>query len=341
MKLKKKFIIYGFSFLTILILTFIVSNREVGLVGDTKTYTNKFIVGTACKCMGDSEIGFELFLLPMYLLSFSPEMIFFVISLLTYLLIFISSRKNINLLVSQTKKTITNKHKYYITTFSLLIMIPIIYQLHTNAIRQGLSSLILLMSYMYYQEAKLKKSIALLIISTLFHVSAILIVPFFILFFYTKLKLQSSFFISITIFIFLSLLYLLGYSEPLVKNISDVLNIQVWELVSTYGSESSVQRGIRYDFYFFTVLISLPILVYSLFNKAARSYFVFIVISTIPFLLLGWGAYSNRYLFNVWIYILLAIASILTLKFINLKGFYLFLFFFAFIFNIVYTKVYV
>lgn len=335
MKLKKSSINYTVITLLVALLSVIIANREVGLAGDTKTYYNKFIIGSACKCMGDFEIGFELFLLPMYVLSFTPEMIFFALSLLINILIFLSSVKIIDLL--DNERFSMPQYKSYIALFSVILMLPITYQIHTNVIRQGISSLILLLSILYYFEGSTKKSLLLLIISATFHSSAILIIPFYLLFFYTRLEIKTSFYISILLFILLSLLYLFNYSEILVKNTSDFLNIPVWELVSSYGSDSSFQSGTRYDFYIFTLMILLPLLVYSLKHNTVRSYFIFIMISTIPFLLLGWGAYSNRYLFNVWVYIVFGIIAVITSKTRSLKSFYLLLFSMSFIINLIYV----
>lgn len=337
LKVKKSVLTYSLFALMVLFLTAAIAVRDVSVGTDTQTYTNAFLVGASCKCFGSHEIGFEAFLYPMYLLSFSPELIFFVISLLVFILSFFISKKLIDYFSLGFQYEVN--YKYYITVFSVFIMVPIVIQVHINAIRQGISALFLLISFLYILEKSKKKSFFYLIVSVSFHYSALLIIPFYILFLYTRIKIGIVFLFSVFLFSILSLIYVLGFSEEVVKYFSNLLHLPVWEAVKTYGEGSSYKIGVRHDFYIFTLLLLLPVFFISLYNEKIKIYFIFLVVSTIPFLLLGWGAYSNRYLFNVWIYIPLGVLAFLVLSFKRVNLFYFIFIILAIVLNLFYIKV--
>lgn len=336
LKIKKSFIVYLFFSLVVLLLTTAIAIRDPSIGADTQTYTNKFLGGVACKCIGESEIGFEAFLYPMYLLSFSPELIFFTISLLIFILIFYNSKKIVDSFSMELESK--NNYKYYITVFSIFIMVPVVIQIHINAIRQGISALFFLLSFLYLLEESKKKSLLYLIISISFHYSAFLVLPFYILFLYSKVRVNVTFSVATFLFLLLSIIYVLGLSEEVVKYFSTLLHLPVWEAVSTYGEGSSYRVGVRYDFYLFTLMLLLPVFFLSLSNRNIRTYFIFLVVSTIPFLLLGWGAYSNRYIFNVWLYIPLGVLSFFVLRFKKITSFYIIFIFISFLLNLIYIN---
>lgn len=337
LKIKKSILTYSFFVIMVLLLTSVIAIRDISVGTDTQTYTSIFLMGASCKCPGNHEIGFEAFLYPMYLLSFTPELIFFFISLLIFILIFFLSKKTIENFSLGTNYKVD--YRYYITVFSFFIIVPIVIQVHINAIRQGISALFFLLSFLYLLEGSKKKSLFYLIVSVSFHYSALLIMPFYILFFYTKIKVNIVFSFAVFLFLLLSLIYILGFSEELIKYLSNLLHLPVWEAVKMYGEDSSYKVGVRYDFYIFTLLLFLPLFFISLYNDSIKIYFVFLLVSTIPFLLLGWGAYSNRYLFNVWLYIPLGFLAFFVLKFKKFNMLYFISIILAFILNLFYIRI--
>lgn len=313
-KIDKVNVVFFVFYSVLLFLSYIIGNRELSVGTDTQTYANKFIRGVACKCMGDSEIGFETFLYPMYLLSFSPGLIFTILSFFIFLILFFISFKMVNGLKDNKASNLYLSYRDYIALFSLFLMIPIVLQIHINAIRQGVSALFLLVSFLYVLEGDKKKSFYCILLSVSFHYSAALILPLFVLFYYFNYRLIVVYLISIFVFMVLSAVYLLGFSEGVIKLLSEAFYLPVWKMVNEYGALSLYKTGVRYDFYFFSLVLMLPIFLYSIFSNTAKIYFSFLVICMVPFLLLGWGAYSNRYLLNLWLYIPFGFFGYLVLK---------------------------
>ncbi|WP_174958940.1 EpsG family protein [Halopseudomonas pelagia] len=311
----------AFLFLLIVLSSYLVGDRDVSVGTDTINYTNTFISGAACKCIGDSELGFELFLYPMYVLGMGPTLIFFIISLTLYSLMYLSALKVAGVAVSNFNNERAQLKSAFLI-FGLMVMVPFVIQLHVNAIRQGLSLLCLLLSFLYLLEDRKRLSVSLLILAIGFHYSTILILPFYVVFFYTRIFFGKSFYLAVFIFVILSILYLLGFSELVVKRLSEFFYIPVWEVVSSYASHAEYKRGVRYDFYAFSFVLVVPIFLYALKNVKARVYLVFVLISMIPFLLLGWGAYSNRYVLNSWIYAFFGLFLYVVIAFPVVKKFY-------------------
>ena len=261
----------------------VISNRSVYVGTDTLTYTNKFINGAACKCLGGSEIGFELFVWPMYMLSFKPASIFFVISLLIYSLLYLAAIKLASVALDGKGLSERAYFKYALTLFAFIAILPITIQIHINAIRQGLSALMLLISFLYLEEKKKRVSVVYLCLAAAFHYSTLLILPFYVFLLYLRWPLNFAYYSAIAVFSALSVVYLTGFSEAFVKTLSEFFHISLWHEVRSYGADSGYRDGVRYDFYIFTLAMMLPTYIYSTFNARARAYFVFLVVSVIPF----------------------------------------------------------
>lgn len=332
--LNKKKVVFLFLSVVILIVSYVVGYRDLSVGADTSTYANKFLHGASCKCFGSSEPGFEAFLYPMYFVSLSPQNIFMIISILIYLLVFFIAVKAVRNLGGNREYG----YREYIMIFSMFIMLPLVFQVHVNAIRQGLSALFLLVSFFYILESNRKVSFLYLLLSALFHYSALLIIPFYVLFFYFNFRVNYVYASSIFIFLILSFLYLLGFSEDLVRYLSGFFNIPLWDAVKSYGEFSGYKVGVRYDFYFYSFTLMLPVFLYSIYNVNVRKYFSFLVVAMIPFLILGWGAYSNRYLLNVWLYISFGVICLVFLRISFFKYFYTVFFAVSILSNFLYIK---
>lgn len=321
---------------SITILSFAIGYRNIDIGTDTATYTYAYLAQMSCKCIpGRLEVGYEVFSLPISLLSFTPETFFSIVALLIFILLNISIITTLKIL----NKGVPVDIRQSITVFSLLISTPLIIQLQINAIRQGISTLILLLSFLYLQSNNKYKSFILLITALSFHYSTLLILPFYIVLLYSHIKESYKYMASIYTLTILSFLYILSLSEDIVKFVSIKMDVPIWSTVKEYGEASITvyKSGVRYDFFFFTLLLILPLLLVSIKHNYLRKYFIFIVICFIPFLLLGWGNYSNRYLLAIWTYAPLVFLAYVSIKLKHLKHFYLLFLVAAILINLIYV----
>lgn len=109
------------------------------------------------------------------------------------------------------------------------------------------------------------------------------------------------------------LLYVLGFSKSFVAFFP-----QIYFFVADYGTlANNVERlktGVRVDFAVFTLMLLWLVSFFTKLSAIKNDTFIlrlfcYASASTIPFFMLGWGYYSNRYLFTAWFLILIMLLS--------------------------------
>jgi len=114
-----------------------------------------------------------------------------------------------------------------------------------NGLRQGFSLPLLYFSLLFFSKRKFIISIIFFLVSFGFHYSVILTLPFIALVFQTQRFVLFSFVIS-------SLLYTLGISELLVKLVSDLLSISLYQDISNFGEGKNYRQGFQFDLFLYS-----------------------------------------------------------------------------------------
>lgn len=319
------------SLLVLIILGIIVSAliglRSSDVGRDTVSYISYFSDSVVYGVIDKFEFGFS------YLLYFisntinSVDFFFFIIALIItscYIIFFYK-------LYLKLFKPHRSSVGRYIIFFTILLFSSWYYTLTTNGIRQGVSIafIYLALYYLFYEQKKVKFIIiSLLAIS--FHLSAIVILPIF-LFYKTRFRLV---FIA---WVLSGIGYFTSTNELFIEWISIKFNLPIYQLVKFYAVERGEQPGdglyygFDLKFFIYTIFWPLLLLILSKWKSQSKSYElnkkeVFVLIKiyfflSIPYFLLGFGAFSNRFAVLSWFLIpVLQFYSISSLRFRYLFG---------------------
>lgn len=185
--------------------------------------------------------------------------------------------------------------------FSLIISfaLPFYFNASTNVIRAGLSFPFILLSIVSIRKKLTIKFIIYSIIAIGFHYSSALFILFYLVLSYLDRKVLNVSYIILCIL----------YSLSVTKNILTSLGISwvdaVVSTVEDFVSYADYQTGYRLDFLAFTLFILFSYIFLSRFIKVTLNdkYFICDLYKglTFPFLLVGFGAFSDRYLLNAWL----------------------------------------
>lgn len=179
----------------------------------------------------------------------------------------------------------------------------------TNGLRQGISLVFLYWGCVeYVYERRKLKFLLLLAISTSFHYSCLLVIPF-LLIYYLQFRYVFLLWAGAAVG------YMTGINELVVKEISQALHLPVYEFIKYYSLEKGATEGGLYNGFilaFFVYTLFWPIIIlfllkikfrfkskianYSNIYKLIKIYFIF----SIVYFILGFGPFSNRYAFFSW-----------------------------------------
>jgi len=171
----------------------------------------------------------------------------------------------------------------------------------TNGLRQGLSLPFLYLSLFFFSERKVLLSSLFFVISLGFHMSVILFLPFYILFF---LRIRVVF----SAFLIMAGLYLLNFFEPLVMAASNYFSLNAYEIITNYASGSGRWVGVQFEFVMYTVFFGtlfyflrkyVKRMFLSNYDRVLKFYYLLMM----PYFSFGFGAYSNRYAFIGWLFL--------------------------------------
>jgi len=197
-----------------------------------------------------------------------------------------------------------NRFVFLATVFVLLFLSPVMVNASINLIRQGVASFLVILAMMaFLQKRWVIFSIAALT-SVGFHYSSIVflvIAPLLLLGDRIVFRLVSVLF----------LVYISGYSDALVLTVSP----DVYNYVVGYVEGADYRAGVRLDFAVVSIvfLLSLIIsvkLVRPDFRQKARLVISVYSVLLIPFFLVGFGNFSNRFLLPAWLSLSLIAASV-------------------------------
>lgn len=288
-----------FLLVSLLVATIVVGVRDVSVGTDTLNYANNFLSIQSCNCFpGRLEPGFQVLTWMLGMTGQGTGFYFFSVSLFIFLTAYFLSKNTSRLLgkddVGQWKI------QYWILIF--LFISPFFVSANINAIRQGLASLFVFFAMFALVERKWRSFFLYSIVSISFHYfSGVLVLLSLALFF------SLPFLLMITGG--LSVIYGFGFSEVIVKFVSDLTGLSIYSFVMDYMAGAEYRSGVRFDFLMFSwfwVVFFLAVSVFFLKSEQRRSFRHLVkiyLILLIPFLLFGFGNYSNRYLYPAWLFL--------------------------------------
>lgn len=275
----------GLVAVTLLILLILVALRDPSIGTDTENYLSNYSEVLRCACITDTfEIGFQFLVYIISRFSAPEEVYLFLVALFSVLIL------------SYFVKRVCAKESQYIT-LSILIISPFFSSVLINGVRQGLAAMIIFLAGTYWDKNKIIFFV-LLLLSVTIHKSSVLILPFLILM-YMKVS------VVYVVFLLISVLYGFGFTQYLVYEMSEFSGLDLYDRVYSYNVNAEYRRGVRLDFLtFFLLGVNLAFFLYYynrervlLFYPAYETLLKFYVVLVMPFLWLGWAAYSNRYAF--------------------------------------------
>lgn len=185
------------------------------------------------------------------------------------------------------------------------------YSAQVNVVRQGVSCFAL---FCFYSCLLNRRCGFLLFFSAFvalgFHSTAVMFV-------FLAFGLIFSYRIVLGGVVFFAVLYSLGGAELLLEQISNLLNFDLYGKVVEYGADAEYASGIRLDFVVFSLGLGffldflgrfwVPSFQRERFLNCVKVYWLFLV----PFFMLGFGAFSDRFLLNAWLYFSVALGVFL------------------------------
>lgn len=320
--LSKKYVeISILEILAALLVAAIVSTRNIDIGADTVRYIEHFnnigVNGFDTKY----EPGFTLIAIITHFFYSSYEAFFFLISLL----ITLSMQRIFNTSVMDSTITPGNRFFYSLLFHTALFFSSWFYVAIANGLRHGLALPFLYFAlYEAFYNKRYIRSFLFFSISFSFHVSSILIVILLPLFYFSNVSLFYIWFC-------LAFTYIIGWNENIVKIVSDVSGLGVYEFIKYYSLQkdgSGVAKYAGFDPRFVIYTIFWPILYYlllifrrrkSIDRNCRKDFFVrmYIILSCL-FFIFGFAPFSNRYAFFSWM--LVPIMQILILDNFKIKS---------------------
>lgn len=256
-------------------------------------------------------------------LNMPADVFFSFLSALSFLFIFLSFH-NLNYYFNRSS---SDSRVFVVGAISLLISV-FFYAAQLNIIRQGLSCFALIYAFSSILNARYGLFFFIsLIVAVGVHFTGLLFISalFFLLFRYCTV---------VFIIFILSVFYALGWSEKIVLFFSGISGFDLHGALVSYGEESGYAAGVRIDFLFFSLFLGggldflirfFPGIQRDLLLNFLKLYWVWLA----PFLALGFGAYSDRFLINAWIFSSFAAAAIIAFSiprklYSNFIGFFLY-----------------
>lgn len=193
---------------------------------------------------------------------------------------------------------------FLIASLMFLFISPVMSNATINVVRQGLASLLVFTALLAFHRRQWRAYVLWGLLATGFHYSSVLYLlcaPVLLL----KPKLQRI--VGIGAF----LAYCSGFTMILVRALAPSL----YAYVMTHDAIATYRSGVRLDFAAFSLFwYLLPLLAAPLVREPVRenikhSTTVYLVLM-LPFFLIGWGSFSNRYLLPAWLAVSLILAAI-------------------------------
>ena len=200
----------------------------------------------------------------------------------------------------------------YITFLSaagmLLLLSPVFVNSSINAVRQGLAALLVFTALMAFEQRQWRRFCAYGLIAILLHFSSALYIAFAPVLFLGYRRLR---YVAVAAFI----IYASGASMDLVRSLSPAL----YSIAMEHAANLNYRSGVRLDFALFSMawyalpFIAAP-LVQEPYRERLKQATSLYLVMLLPFFMIGWGFFSNRYLLPAWQAASLIVGAMLSLS---------------------------
>jgi hypothetical protein len=224
------------------------------------------------------------------------QMVLFAILLLT---VVIATRRYFDCLGSE-RGYLT----FLVAGLMFLFLSPMFVNASINAVRQGLAALLVFTALLAFHRRQWRGFIVYGVAASCFHYSSLLYLAFA-----PMLLLSVRFLRIVAVVAFVA--YCLGLTLIVVR----VLSPFVYNAVMDYELSSTYRAGVRIDFAVFSIFwYVLPFLMSPMvrtpFDKRITDSTAVYLVMVLPFFVLGWGNFSNRYLLPAYLATSLMIGAI-------------------------------
>lgn len=187
----------------------------------------------------------------------------------------------------------------------------------TNALRHGLSLAFLYVGLLAIYRRSYMFFVVFYIISIGFHYSAIMLLPFLITMGFLLHRSVKQF---ASVFLAVAILYPIGVNELIVRLISDISGFGVYEKISDFVGDDARWVGFQWEFFGYSLFWLFMLFLIRPFIKCEHleaydflaKLYMFLLM---PYMVFGFGGFSNRYAFIGWLFIpILQSFSVVMLK---------------------------
>jgi hypothetical protein len=185
-----------------------------------------------------------------------------------------------------------------------LLLSPVFVNASINATRQGLAAFPIIAALLAFQGRRWVAFVVWSAVATGFHYSALLYIALAPVLLLPPRWLQG-----------VAALAFAAYAAGLTMIATRILSPSAYAAVMAYGPYAVYRAGVRLDFAVFTLFwYGLPMLVARSVREPWAGRIVDLqgvyLVLVLPFLLVGWGNYSNRFLLPAWLFASLVVAAL-------------------------------
>jgi hypothetical protein len=277
----------------------LVGTRSIDVGTDTYVYAEVFQEFHAVPAQTRFEPGFLIVTKVLSVLGFSLQTYQCVLFGLLLLMAILAARHYFDYL--------GGKHGYLtflIGALAFLFISPMFVNASINAVRQGLASLPVFIALLAFHQRQWRSFLIYGVVATSFHYSSLVYLAFAPL---LLIKLKWLRIAAILAFV----AYCTGITMIVVRAAIPSL----YNAVMDYSLGAKYKSGVRLDFAAFSIFwYALPFMLSGLvrkpFNTRLKDSTAVYLVMLLPFFLLGWGNFSNRFLLSAYMAISMMVAAI-------------------------------
>lgn len=309
-------------FICLVAIVLVIGMRDVSVGTDTVNYVRNYYRVRDCACLeGKFEPGFQILTFLVASTGVSSATYLSILAALLVLLVwlFLNNMSQMfnysNVIVWKTR----------LATLIFILISPFFFNASVNVLRHGLSAFFLLNTATFFLRNQWSRVILFGLLAVLFHRTALLYLPLVtVLNVINTERRRRVFYI---VLLGLAAAYSVGLSEEIVKVLSKLTGIDVHGMFANYHAHVTYyRRGVRWDFLLFSLgwfiggIVAnrsfISMLHRPVYEKMVDLYGLFLV----PFLLFGWGNYSDRLLLVPWQLIPVIVSGALVLSRIRIRS---------------------
>ncbi|GGA42728.1 EpsG family protein [Dyella nitratireducens] len=291
--------------LMLLVPVFLFADVLVGIRGidvgtDTYVYAMVFHeLGSSASAVTRFEPGFELVTYLVSALGVSLQVYQCVLFGLLLLMVVLASRRYFDYLGGSH-----GYMTYLCAGLMFLFLSPMFVNASINAVRQGLASLPVFAALLCFHQRQWRAFFIYGAIATSFHYSSLLYLAF------APLLLINLKYLRIA-----AVLGFIAYCTGLTMIVVRAAAPFIYDAVMDYSLGAKYKSGVRLDFAAFSIFwYALPFVVSGLvrkpFSTRIKDSTAVYLVMLLPFFLIGWGNFSNRFLLSAYMAISLMVAAI-------------------------------